>query len=59
MCSEMMIMKFTKDFSIGIERLKNETKNADCIVIGAGAGLSTAAASHTAAKGLKNISLIL
>ena len=43
MCSEMMIMNFTKDFSAEIERLKNETKNADCIVIGAGAGLSTAA----------------
>lgn len=43
MCSEMMIMKFTKDFSVGIECLKSETENADCIVIGAGAGLSTAA----------------
>ena len=38
-----MIMKFTKDFSVEIERLKSETENADCIVIGAGAGLSTAA----------------
>ena len=33
----------TADFSAEIERLKNEIKTADAIVIGAGAGLSTAA----------------
>ena len=33
----------TAGFSAEIERLKNEIKNADAIVIGAGAGLSTAA----------------
>ena len=33
----------TAGFSVEIERLKNEIKNADAIVIGAGAGLSTAA----------------
>ncbi|MCI7350353.1 MAG: Sir2 silent information regulator family NAD-dependent deacetylase, partial [Ruminococcus sp.] len=36
-------MKYTKDFSAETERLKNEIQAADCIVIGAGAGLSTAA----------------
>lgn len=35
--------KYTADFSTEIERLKSEIKNADAIVIGAGAGLSTAA----------------
>ena len=38
-----MIMKFTRDYSAGIDRLKNEIQTADAIVIGAGAGLSTAA----------------
>lgn len=38
-----MTMKYTKDFSAETERLKNEIQAADCIVIGAGAGLSTAA----------------
>lgn len=37
------ITKYTADFSTEIERLKSEIKNADAIVIGAGAGLSTAA----------------
>lgn len=36
-------MKFTKGFSAEMMRLKNEMESADCIVIGAGAGLSTAA----------------
>ncbi|MBP3793410.1 MAG: Sir2 silent information regulator family NAD-dependent deacetylase [Ruminococcus sp.] len=36
-------MKFTRDYSAGIDRLKNEIQTADAIVIGAGAGLSTAA----------------
>ena len=36
-------MKFTQDFSAQINRLKEEFQNADAIVIGAGAGLSTAA----------------
>ncbi len=36
-------MKFTSDCSAEIERLKNEWKTAEAIVIGAGAGLSTAA----------------
>lgn len=36
-------MKYIKDFSAKTERLKNEIKTADCIIIGAGAGLSTAA----------------
>lgn len=37
------ITKYTADFSAEIERLKSEIKTADAIVIGAGAGLSTAA----------------
>ena len=36
-------MKYTKDYSAEIEHLKNEIQTADAIVIGAGAGLSTAA----------------
>ena len=37
------ITKYTADFSVEISRLKNEIETADAIVIGAGAGLSTAA----------------
>jgi len=36
-------MKYTSDYSAELERLKNEIQTADAIVIGAGAGLSTAA----------------
>ena len=36
-------MKFTKDYSAEISRLKNEIETADSIVIGAGAGLSKSA----------------
>ena len=36
-------MKFTRDYSAEIDRLKKEIQNADVIVIGAGVGLSTAA----------------
>ena len=43
MYSEMMIMKSTKNYSAEIAKLKREIETADAIVIGAGAGLSTAA----------------
>ena len=43
MCSRRTIMRFTRDYSAEIDRLKNEIETADAIVIGAGAGLSTAA----------------
>ena len=36
-------MRFTRDYSAEIDRLKNEIETADAIVIGAGAGLSSAA----------------
>ncbi len=36
-------MKYTKDYSAEIDRLKKEIETADAIFIGAGAGLSTAA----------------
>lgn len=36
-------MRSTKDYSAEIEKMKNAINNADCIIIGAGAGLSTAA----------------
>ena len=36
-------MKYTRDYSAEIDRLKKEIQTADAIVIGAGAGLSTAA----------------
>ena len=36
-------MRYTRNYSDEIERLKKEIESADCIIIGAGAGLSTAA----------------
>ena len=36
-------MNITKNYSVDIQRLKNEIETSDAIVIGAGAGLSTAA----------------
>ncbi|MCR5143068.1 MAG: Sir2 silent information regulator family NAD-dependent deacetylase [Ruminococcus sp.] len=36
-------MRYTNSYSVEIDRLKNEIETADAIVIGAGAGLSTAA----------------
>lgn len=36
-------MKSTKKYSAQIERLKKALAEADCVVIGAGAGLSTSA----------------
>ena len=36
-------MKYTMNYSDEIDRLKKEIASADCIIIGAGAGLSTAA----------------
>ncbi len=39
----MMTMKFTKSYSEKIELLREKIENADAIVIGAGAGLSTSA----------------
>lgn len=43
MFSRMPITKSTEKYSVQIEKLKKEIETADCIVIGAGAGLSTAA----------------
>ena len=43
MFSQRKTMKFTADYFDNIRRLKQEIKTADAIVIGAGAGLSTAA----------------
>ena len=43
MFSRNRIYKSTENYSDNIKRLKEEIKNADAIVIGAGAGLSTAA----------------
>ena len=43
MFSKTGTKKLTKDFSAQIERLKSALDNADAVVIGAGAGLSTAA----------------
>lgn len=43
MFSQKKILRSTKDYSAEIDRLKHEMKTADAIVIGAGAGLSTAA----------------
>ena len=43
MFSQRKTMKFTADYFDNIRRLKQEVETADSIVIGAGAGLSTAA----------------
>ena len=43
MCLKMRTMKSTKDCSDKIKRLKRNIANADAVLIGAGAGLSTAA----------------
>lgn len=43
MFSQKMIMKSTKNCLAEISRLKNALNSADAVVIGAGAGLSTAA----------------
>lgn len=43
MFSRNSITKSTTSYSEQIEKLKNEIKNADCIIIGAGAGLSASA----------------
>lgn len=43
MFSSMSITKSTEKYSVQIEQLKKAMENADCVVIGAGAGLSTSA----------------
>ena len=43
MCSGRTIMRYTRNYSDEFDRLKKEIASADCIIIGAGAGLSTAA----------------
>ena len=43
MSLQRKILTSTKDYSFEINRLKNEIETADAILIGAGAGLSTAA----------------
>lgn len=43
MFSRMLITKSTEKYSVQIERLKKAMADADCVVIGAGAGLSTSA----------------
>ena len=43
MFSQRKTMKYTEDYWDKIRRLKQEIESADAIVIGAGAGLSTAA----------------
>lgn len=43
MFSRMSITKSTEKYSVQIERLKKAIENADSIVVGAGAGLSTSA----------------
>ncbi len=43
MCSKTMISKSIETYSEEVKRLKNEIENADAVLIGAGAGLSTTA----------------
>lgn len=42
MFSRIKTMKFTEDYSAKIDKLKEAIDNCDAIVIGAGAGLSSA-----------------
>lgn len=51
--------KSTKNYSDEIIHLKEKLDKADAVVIGAGAGLSTAAGLLMQANALKNIFLIL
>ena len=43
MFSKIWTMKSTENYSDNIKKLKQEIENADAILIGAGAGLSTSA----------------
>lgn len=43
MFSRILTMKSTENYSKKIDRLKDEIQNADAVLVGAGAGLSTAA----------------
>ena len=43
MFSQIRTMKYTEDYSQKIEKLKRELASCDAVIIGAGAGLSTAA----------------
>ena len=43
MFSKTQTSKFTQDYSAQIKRLKNILNNSDCVIIGAGSGLSTSA----------------
>ena len=46
-------MRYTRNYSAEIERLKKEIDTADCIIIGAGAGLSTAAGFYYSGERLQ------
>lgn len=59
MFSKNKIYKSIENYSDNIKKLKEEIKNADAIVIGAGAGLSTAAGYTYNGDRLINTSLIL
>ena len=43
MYGRMLTMRYTQDYSDKIKKLKSALEEADCVVIGAGAGLSTSA----------------
>ena len=43
MYGRMLTMRYTQDYSDKIKKLKTSLEEADCVVIGAGAGLSTSA----------------
>ena len=49
MFSRILTAKSTESYSEQIERLKNEIKTADAIVIGAGAGLSVSSGFYQSA----------
>jgi len=46
-------MRYTRNYSAETERLKKEIDTADCIIIGAGAGLSTAAGFYYSGERLQ------
>lgn len=59
MFSQRKTMKFTADYFDNIRRLKQKIVTADAIVIGAGAGLSTAAGFTYSGERFENIFQIL
>ena len=59
MFSKMRIIQSMSDYSNEITKLKEVLSSSDCVIVGAGAGLSSSAGLHIVEIDLRNISLIL